>query len=104
MHLAGGPMTLAIGWPHEVGENLRTWPHEGGVWHQPSVSERIRIVVGPRVRPVPKVATRPTKSTATKNTDGGSQPHCDLCLWIIFCRALEYRLPPSKLHPRSPAV
>ena len=32
MHLAGGPMTLAIGWPHEVGENLRTWPHEGGVW------------------------------------------------------------------------
>lgn len=25
-------MTLAIGWPHEVGENLRTWPHEGGVW------------------------------------------------------------------------
>ena len=26
-------MTLAIGWPHEVGENLRTWPHEGGVWH-----------------------------------------------------------------------
>ncbi len=29
-------MTLAIGWPHEVGENLRTWPHEGDVWHAPS--------------------------------------------------------------------
>lgn len=29
-------MTLAIGWPHEVGENLRTWPHEGGVWHPPT--------------------------------------------------------------------
>ena len=28
-------MTLAIGWPHEVGENLRTWPHEGGVWQAP---------------------------------------------------------------------
>jgi hypothetical protein len=26
-------MTLAIGWPHEVGENPGTWPHEGGVWH-----------------------------------------------------------------------
>ena len=29
-------MTLAIGWPHEVGENLKTWPREGGVWHSRS--------------------------------------------------------------------
>ncbi len=26
-------MTLAIGWPHEGGENPREWPHEGGDWH-----------------------------------------------------------------------
>ena len=30
-------MTLAIGWPHERGENPETWPHEGGVWHGSAV-------------------------------------------------------------------
>jgi len=33
MHPAGGPMTLANGWPHEVGETPKTWPHEPGDWH-----------------------------------------------------------------------
>ncbi len=27
-------MTLAIGRPHEGGENPLGWPHEGGVWHE----------------------------------------------------------------------
>jgi len=27
----GGPMTLAVGWPHDPGETLAIrWPHEGG--------------------------------------------------------------------------
>jgi len=45
-------MTLAIGWPHEVGENLRTWPHEGGVWH-------FRIVRSLRS---PSLASKPSAS------------------------------------------
>lgn len=32
--IAGGPMTLATGWPHEGGENPRGWPHEGGDWQR----------------------------------------------------------------------
>ncbi len=25
-------MTLAIGWPHDGGETVGTWPHEAGDW------------------------------------------------------------------------
>jgi hypothetical protein len=43
MSLAGGPMTLAIGWPHEGGENPGTWPHEGGVWQLEKRALRARF-------------------------------------------------------------
>jgi len=32
-----GPMTLAIGWPHDPGENCRRWPHDPGDRHGRSV-------------------------------------------------------------------
>ena len=54
-------MTLAIGWPHEVGENLRTWPHEGGVWH-------FRIVRSLRS---PSLASKPS---ASRWSNGGQWP------------------------------
>jgi len=28
-----GPMTLAIGWPHDPGENVGRWPHVPGDRH-----------------------------------------------------------------------
>lgn len=26
--LRGGPVTLAIGWPHDGDDSVRTWPHD----------------------------------------------------------------------------
>lgn len=30
--LAGGPMTLQIGWPHDPAKVTRPWPHEAANW------------------------------------------------------------------------
>ena len=36
-----GPMTLAIGWPHDPGENVDPWPHVPGDRHShPSIDLR----------------------------------------------------------------
>ena len=39
-----GPMTLAIGWPHDPGENAVPWPHGPGDRHPLPLSGRARLL------------------------------------------------------------
>jgi len=57
-------MTLAIGWPNEVGENLGTWPHEGGDWHS-SPTRRAFPLKPPKGRALSVQASRPETDIAT---------------------------------------